>query len=540
MYCALSAVLVAAASAQTTQTTTRPYNPPEGATVTERGWFAPRQRGRPLPELPDEVTKAFVIPLREPITAKTAAAMRRKFIRCRAQGAELVIIDMNTPGGAVGATLEITKLIKNEMRDIRVVTFVRSEAISGGAFVALACDEIVMTPVAKMGDAAPITLQGTLEGIPREKIESYLRAEMEESALLNGYWVPLTQSMVSAHLEVWLLRNKITGELRYGFRGDWSGRVDAPAGTTTAPTTSEAEWDLLEVAVRQGQLLTVTTSKARELGFVAAVIDSTTDEPYAELMAHYNIATKPAVLGDTWSEQLVEFFISPPVMGFVFFAALLCAYVEINTPGFGVAGGAALLLFALLFGGRYLVGMANWWEIALLVVGLILIALEIFVIPGFGVAGVLGGLMCLAGLLGMLVPNPPDRLPIPQTNLDWQVFADSLFAIGLGFVGAIVGAGILSKYMPKVPIASKLILAAPPPATGDFLHETSPYVRVQPGAVGRVESMCRPVGQARFGDELLDVVTEGDTIEAGATVRVLYRRGNRLVVERTESPEDNA
>ncbi|MGC9455093.1 MAG: NfeD family protein [Phycisphaerae bacterium] len=533
--CALSAISATAEA----QTTTRPFDPPESARVTEDGWFPPAQRGRELPELPDEVTRAFVIPLREQINAKTAAAMRRKFIQCLAQGAELIIIDMDTPGGAVGATLEITKLIKNELRDIRVVTFVRTEAISGGAFVAMACDEMVLTPLSRIGDAAPIYLQGTLEGVPREKIESYLRTEIQESAELNGYPATLAQAMVSIHLEVWLIRNKNTGELRYVFRRDWRGRVDAPAGTTTAPTKTDAEWELVRVIVRDGELLTMTTSEAQEYGFVAAVIEATGDDPYANILEHYNVVEPPTVLADTWSERLVGFLLMPPVMGFLFFAALLCAYVEINTPGFGVAGGTALVLFAVLFGAPFLVGLANAWEIALIVIGIILIVLEVLVIPG-GVVGILGALMCLAGLLGILVPNPPDRLPIPQTDLAWQMLSDSAFALGVGFVAALIGAGVLSKYMPKVPVANKLILAEPAPATGDFLHETSPYVRIQPGAVGKVEAMCRPVGRARFGDELLDVVTEGETIEAGATVRVLYRHGNRLVVERTEQQEDRA
>ncbi|MFP3936705.1 MAG: NfeD family protein [Phycisphaerae bacterium] len=522
------------------QTATRSVEPPEGARVTEDGWFAPADRGRELPELPEEVTKAFVIPLREQINAKTSASMRRKFIQCRARGAELVIIDMDTPGGAVDATLEITKLIKNELRDIRVVTFVRTEAISGGAFVAMACDEIIMTPLSKMGDAAPVSMRGKLEGVTREKIESYLRTEIEESAKLNGYPPAPAQAMVSAHLEVWLIRNKDTGELRYVFRNDWRGRVDAPGGATTAPTDADADWELAKVAVREGELLAVTTSEAEEFGLVSHVVDATSEEPYADILEHYNVITPPTVLADTWSERFVGFLLSPPVMGFLFFAALLCAYVEINTPGFGVAGGTALALFALLFGAPYLAGLANWWEIALVVVGIILIALEVFVIPGFGVAGVLGGLMLLAGLMGILVPNPPDRLPIPQTDLGWETFSDSAFALGVGFVGALVGAGFLSKYIPKVPVARKLILTEPAAATGEHLHEESPYKRVRPGAVGSVEAMCRPVGRARFGDELLDVVTEGETIEPGATVRVLYRRGNRLVVGRAEQQEDRS
>jgi membrane-bound serine protease (ClpP class) len=284
----------------------------------------------------------------------------------------------------------------------------------------------------------------------------------------------------------------------------------------------------------------MTPPEAAERGFVAAIIDAPTGDPYAGLRELYNITAPPTVLADTWSERMVDFLSSAPVIGFMFFAALLCAYVEMHTPGFGVAGSVALLLFALLFGGQYLAGMAAWWEIALFVVGILLILAEIFLIPGFGVAGVLGALFCLGGLVGILASNPPDKPPWDITSLGWEALGDSAFALGLGFVGALVGAGILSRYLPKVPVARKLILAEPAPATGEHIHEASPYARVQPGAVGRVEGTCRPVGRARFGDELVDVVTEGETVEAGAKVRVLYRRGNRLVVDRVEEQEGEA
>lgn len=538
--CVLSAALASAAAVAAEQGEAAQFDPPENARVTDRGWFDPPQRAIPLPELPDEVTKAFIIPLRETITSKTEAAMRRKFIRCIAQGAELIIIDMDTPGGAVNATMEINKLIKSELRDIRVVTFIRTDALSGGAFVAMAGNEIVMTPVGRIGGAAPVMMGGELEGVTREKIESYLRAEMEESARLNGYWGPPAQSMVSMDLEVWLVRNRETGELRYVFREDWRDRVGQPqdGATDQQQEGSDPEWELVEVAVREGQLLTADTAKAEEFGFVADVVNAPSDDPYAELLARYNVTKPPTILEDTWSERMVGVLVSPPVMGIMFFAALLCAYVEVNTPGFGVAGSIAVVLFGLIFGGHLLVGLANWWSIALFVVGVILILIEVFALPDFGIAGIVGALMCVVGLIAMLVPSPPDRLPIPQTDLQWEMLTNGMLALGIGFVGALVAAGILSRYMPKVPVARKVILAEPTPATGEHLHETSPYARIQPGAQGRVESMCRPVGRARFGDELVDVVTEGETIESGTPVRVLYRQGNRLVVERAEPPEE--
>ena len=136
---------------------------------------------------------------------------------------------------------------------------------------------------------------------------------------------------------------------------------------------------------------------------------------------HYGLAGEPTVLADTWSERLVTFLTSPAVVAVLFFVGLLCVYVEMHHPGFGVAGTVAILCFAVLFGSRYLVGMAAWWEIALFVVGLVLLGVELFVTPGFGVAGIAGILCCVVALLAMFVPNDPRSLPIPATKLDWSI-----------------------------------------------------------------------------------------------------------------------
>ncbi|HUS48350.1 MAG TPA: NfeD family protein [Phycisphaerae bacterium] len=503
----------------------------DGNRVTPEGWFAPAKPTEPPPELPKPVTRCFVLPIQEEISEKTFQALRRKALRCRAAGAELIVLDMDTWGGRVDASLDIARLIKRDLADIRVVCYARTRAVSGGALVALACHEIVVDRAGKLGDCAPLLLGGKLEGVEREKIETVLRAEFEESARFRGYSTALAMSMVSYDLEVWLVRHKVTHELRYVLEQDWRGRVDIPPGVASAPSNPGAEWELLRVIVHKGKLPTWSPSRAVEYGFARQII-SPRGDPLRGLLQAYGVTREPTILKDTWSEKLVGFLSSSGVLALLFVIGLLAIYAELHTPGFGVAGTIAIVCFAVAFGARYLTGLANWWEVSLFVIGLILIAVEVFVIPGFGVAGVLGILCCLAGLLGMLIANPPDKLPIPKTDLDWGQFLSGLFALGAAFVLAVAGMFVLSRYLPKVPVASRLVLKPVGDLGDTTLADESPMRAVRPGDMGVVEGTCRPAGKVRFGEHLVDATSQGAIIEAGARVRALGREGNRVVVEK--------
>jgi len=498
--------------------------------VTDEGWFAlPKRQGLARPARP---AKVFVIEIREPITSKTHDALRRKAVRCITGGADMVILDMDTWGGEAISALDIARVLKVDLADAYTLCYVRTRAVSAGALIAVACDEIAMAPVGKLGDCAPLLAVGTLAGVEREKIETVLRTEFSESAERNGYSVPLAESMVTIGREVWLVRNDETGELRYVDRQAWRGRVQVPAGVATAPSADTSPWRLLRVVVPEGELLTMKPSQAIEYGFASRLVEAPKDKPLSKLLAAYRVAGEPVVLADTWSERLVGFLIHPAVLGFLLFVGLLCAYIEIYTPGFGLPGGIAVVCFAILFGSRYLTGLAQWWEIGVFIVGIALLAVEIFVTPGFGLMGALGIICCAIGLVAMLIPNAPGEAPWPESKLAWEYFSSGLFSLGVAFVAALLAGWILSQYLPRMPLARGLILGPAAAPAEALVADGSPLVRIVPGTPGAVVSPCRPVGKARFGDDLLDVVTEGEPIAAGERIRVLRREGNRIVVEK--------
>lgn len=530
---AVAAVCLAASAVAAENPPTQPtWKAPPGARVTAEGWFAPIERSHALPALPSTVTRAFVIPIKDAITDTTAEALERKVLRCKASGAELVIFRLNTPGGSGEAMDRIVQLILEELGSTRTVAFVAPKALSAGAIISLACNEIVMTPTAVIGDAMPIMIgpEGLVEIPPKErgKFESAARGQVRVLAGRNGYNLDLCEAMVTITHELWLIRQVATGELQIVEATEWRHRArGAPPSTAPAAAKPPADsgWEYLRTLDGPEELVTLTAEEATFNGLAAEVVAS-----MDALGERYDLAGPPTILEDIWSERLVAFLTSPPVVAVLFFTGLLCVYVEMHTPGFGVAGTVAILCFAVLFGSRYLVGMAAWWEIALFVLGLVLLGVELFVTPGFGVVGITGILCCVVALLAMFVPNDPLSLPIPATKLDWRILGRGVLALSIAFIGAVMAMPLLARVLPKVPVAGRLVLAPPAGAAAPPVSDLSPIRTIQVGQQGVVTSTCRPAGMARFGDTLVDVVAEGAFIYPGTTVVVLKNEGNRIVV----------
>jgi membrane-bound serine protease (ClpP class) len=534
----LALILTAAAVAigQETAPATDWPTAPEGARLRDDGWFAPRTPAPASEEEPAPPTLVYWIKIEGGIQPSLVDAIKRKVTVCRAKGAEMIIFEMNTPGGDSISMESIAKLIAQDLPKTQSVVYVNSDAYSAGAVISLACDQIVMGPASKIGAATPIMIgrTGELVDIPpaeRAKFESAARAEARSLAELNGHNIALAEAMITKGIVVWMIRNDETGQLRLvdPDKDNWQRSVKDPPSGDGDP---QSPWTYVETLDDEESVVVLTGSEAYELGLAdAAVADR------EELLSFLGVEVEPIVLLDTWSEKMAAFLTSPAVAGLLTMVGILGVYLEIRTPGFGVPGIVGISCLALAFGSRYLTGMAQWWEIGLIVVGIILLILEFAVIPGFGVAGITGLACLVAGLMAVIILNGPDELPIPRTPLDWSHFTDGLLSLTIGLILAIAGAALLTKYMPRIPIANKLILAEGP-TFDDIAAPAHDAVRdVAVGDTGVIEAICRPVGKARFGDSLVDVVTEGEHIDAGATIRVLKMLGNRIVVASIDNTE---
>jgi membrane-bound serine protease (ClpP class) len=191
----------------------------------------------------------------------------------------------------------------------------------------------------------------------------------------------------------------------------------------------------------------------------------------------------------------------------------------------------ALIALSIFVGAPYLTGLANVWEIVFIAVGVGLIALEVFVIPGFGIAGIGGIVLVLVGLLATFVPDEPGRsvpLYIPSLASTWHGLKIAIVTLVSSLAASMVGMVILSRYMPQVPLFRRIVPANPTPSEVQVEDAYRGAARV--GDRGITEGPLRPAGKARFGNVLVDVVTQGEYLEKGSSIEVIERRGNRVVV----------
>ena len=441
------------------------------------------------------------------------------------QGADYLILDVQTYGGLVKSADDISKYLILELGDkVHTVAYVSTEAISAGSMISVSCKDIIMRQNTTIGCSAPIVSTGAEMGeAEREKMESFVRATFSRAAGANGYPEALLKAMVSQKLEVWQVKNIKTDKMEY-FEKDY---------LPTDPNTFAIGQKTL--VCPEGELLTLTAQQAKDYGIARAVV-SNEREMLDFLAERDGITFSPNILRleTMWSEEMVRWLTSPAVMSILVLGILLGIYVEFNTPGLGLPSLLAVVCLVILVGSKYLTGMANWIEVAILCIGFILLMAEIFVIPGFGVAGFAGVLCIFAGLFGMLVRNTPDEIPWPKGEYAWQIFTDGLSAFALGFILFMVAAVVLAKYMDRLPFLQNFVLKTS--GTGRKLavsrtrEPASGEQSVEVGQMGQAASALRPAGRAKFGGSIVDVVTDGDFIENGRPVCVLEVHGNRVVV----------
>ena len=486
-----------------------------------------------LSEKPEPAAKrVVVVPIEGEINGITARAVKQRMERAQNEGVDVVVIRLDTTGGLLMPALNISETIKSA-EDIHTVAYVDKEAYSAGALIALACNEIIIRDLGRIGDCAPIIMQGELKGTEREKAESPVRAEFRDSARRNGYNELLAESMVSMDISVYKIQHVQTGEIKYVNKRevrlltDYDPRVEELGKVlpTEGKKTKAKEWKYLKTVVDSSDLLTMTESEAKEYGFAKAIVKNE-----QEAQAYLGVSSWETWQYD-WGEMAVAFLNSMAMTGLLTGVGLLALYVALNTPGFGVPEVVALVCFATVFGSKHMAGIAEWWTIALFVVGVMLLLVEVLVLPGFGVAGVAGIICVVVGMLAMVMPKDPGTFPFPRTEVAWDMFLKYLRSLIGGFFAFIVGVILFVKYLPRIPKLGRLVLAeAPAASAAQASHPPDLAPGVDVGQTGLALGPLHPAGQVRIGEASVDVVTEGELIDAGSEVEVVRREGNRIVV----------
>ena len=425
-----------------------------------------------------------------------------------------------------------------------------TKAYSAGAIISIACSEILMAKRSTIGDAQPILIgpEGP-RALPKDieaKGISPLLEEVRDSALRNGYSVLLCEAMMRPELEVYWVENAQTGERRFVTREQrnqlFGITTTLPAGATQPVElneTSRTDWryiastplipNVKQPIVASNELLTMSQYEAIAYGFARPTMVSSA----AELQDYYGLPAPPRRLEYTWSEDLTAWLTSPVIRAGLLLIALLAGYIELNTPGLGAAGAVAVVCLALFLGAPYLSGLADIWDILLVVAGIVLLAVEVFVLPGFGVAGLAGIVLLLIGLVASFVPADwPDQSPftLPSSDYAWSALKDGILAVTIALVGSLAGAILLSRFLPKAPLLRRLVLANPQPQQVSIEDWFASLPKA--GQTGVTISPLRPAGKARVNGKLVDVVAESDFIDADQPVQVVERQGNRVVVRK--------
>lgn len=477
------------------------------------------------PEQPS--VKAAVIVCKGMIDDGLFESIKRRTKIALDGGAEYLIYEINTLGGLVSAAYDISEYLLHEAnREAKTVAYISKKAVSAGALISVGCEDIIMKERTRIGACAPMALGMKLDDVEREKIESDIRTVFVDSAQANGYPEALLKAMVTIEIEVFRVKNLKTG------KDEFFESTDMPKDPNVYDLANK------KVIVTKEQILDITAAEALEYGIARAVVKNVAGA--LDFLAErdgVSFAGEPMVLKPSWSEEMVRWLNSPTVMAVLVMLTLLGVYIEFNTPGVGLPGLVAVICFVIIIGSKYLVDLANWVEVALFVIGVLLLMIEIFVLPGFGIAGFLGITFILFGLFGMLVRNAPSELPWPRDAFAWKDFTEGVIALTSGFVGFVVLAWLLAKYLPKLQFLSGLILVPTAAKLGTEIEVSmttlpeSKTISVNIGEVGEVISTLRPTGKAKFGAAIVDVVAEGDFLDRGTVVEIIEIQGNRVVVK---------
>ena len=467
---------------------------------------------------------AVVITIDGQIDDYTKGVLFRRFEKARSLNADTVILQIDTYGGLVTSALEMSRFLKRQ-NDLHVVAFVHDKAISAGAMVALACDELVMSPSATIGDAAPISIShtGGLVGLgpaERAKVESPLLADFYESAVRNNHEPLLAEAMVAVGRVVYWLEGP-QGQRRFVDDQEYARLKDEgwkPVEGVPAPID------------RADTLLTVHTDLASRIGLADGVADD------ARALASARGWNVVADLSPGGGEKFVSLLSGNVVRGILVVVFLLSLYIGLHAPGHGAAEAVALISLGLLIGVPLLTGYAQWWEILAVIVGLTLLAFEIFVLPGFGVAGILGIVLLFGGLVMTFVGNAPGLPGLWKLPAVREGIQSGVTVVVVGLIATVVLASLVRRFLPKMPVFHRLILATPPggPATTAAPGADPADVWPFAGTIGVAVTHLKPGGSAEFpyADDrrVTAVISDSGYIEAGTKVAVLEARGNRIVV----------
>jgi len=428
----------------------------------------------------EKETIVYIIPIKGTIDLGLSSFVERVIKEAKENGAEEIIFEIDTFGGRVDAATRIRDTILES--GIHSTGFVNKRAISAGALIAIATDSIVMAPGSTIGAATPVAFSpaGSISPVGEKEI-SYVRKEFKATAERSGHPADLSEAMVDPEVEI--------------------------------PNV-----------VKKGKLLTLTTEEALKLKLAAQ--KAMNIQQVIEVCGFKKVSVKE--VSPSWSENIVRFITNPVVSGLLLTLGFLGIFFELQVPGWGLSGTFGVVCLALFFGGHLLAGLAQWMEIILFLAGIVLLAIEIFAIPGFGVTGIAGITLIILGIFLSLIGRPAPDVPILKSY--YIVAAYTLLISLLATITCII---LILKFIPSTRLwknfESRLALKFRQEKVQGYSVAPVPP-GIQEGTEGVAATVLRPVGKVQFGEEVCECISEGEYIKAGEKVKVVRIEGGRIFV----------
>jgi membrane-bound serine protease (ClpP class) len=425
---------------------------------------------------------------------EAVARLQARIERAIADGSNFIWLRIESAGGAPEQSLVLANWLSGlDPTTVKTVAYVPREARGDAALVALACDELVMQPGATIGGEGSAAIAG-------RRADSIVAAWRGGVAKLRDRSWSLPAALV------------VPGITVHRAEEQGSGRVDYFSEAELASRDDRDNWRL-GPPIGTGPFA-LDGRRAEELAVAAHVVDDAEG-----LRQAYGIEGRVAVAEPGWADRLLEALASPSLAWLLLMIGAAGLYIELKTPGIGFGGFVSMVAFIVYFWSQYLNGTSGWLEVMLFIAGVICVAAEIFVLPGFGVLGLGGGLLVIASIV---LASQSFVLPVNDyqiRQMQWSL---------LGILGAAVGVAMLGillrRWLPSTPILRNVVLEPP---SDDGLEDTLDELV---GRVGTTTTRLAPAGKARIGDSVRDVASDGPLIEPGTAVRVVDIRGGRVIV----------
>jgi membrane-bound serine protease (ClpP class) len=451
------------------------------------------------------------IDLRGPINPRSVAAVMHSIDDEVRKGTNFICLLIDSPGGAPLESYRLADHLAELPRDkVRTVAYIRKEALGDAALVALGCDEIVMQPRAVLGGP------GQYQMTPNE-VQTYqnllLRRDSPARQKLRSW--SLWAAMFNPGLNVY--RCQRLGDVDYFCDDELKSRQPLVDKGEKGPL-----WEKGERVTTPGEVLSLTGEAAQKFGLTSAIVENST-----QFNQHYGLEADPVVVERGWVDALADFLSNKAMQTVLIFLGALGIYIELHAPGTGIGAFIAVLAFALFFWSGFLEGTAGWLEVTLFVTGCACLLTEIFVLPGFIIFGVGGGVLILSSIV-----LASQTFLFPQNAYQMAQLQSSLMALAIGMCGLIGSIWLLNHWLPRAPVFQHVFLSPPEGEEAEIISRREMLVDLDNllGQTGVATTPLGPSGKARFGNHLVDVISTGEFISRDSQVVVAEVHGNRVVV----------